>query len=61
MFDHYYCKDSTKHCENEENIGALYFITFKHVLCVNISKSRALTPRASLINTWLVFLLKHSN
>ena len=27
MFDHYYCINSTKHCENEENIGALYFIT----------------------------------
>ena len=27
MFDRYYCINSTKHCENEENIGALYFIT----------------------------------
>ena len=26
MFDHYYCINSTKHWENEENIGALYFI-----------------------------------
>ena len=25
MFDRYYCINSTKHCENEENIGALYF------------------------------------
>ena len=24
MFDCYYCINSTKHCENEENIGALY-------------------------------------
>ena len=23
MFDRYYCINSTKHCENEENIGAL--------------------------------------
>ena len=27
MFDRYYCINSTKHCENEENIGALCFIT----------------------------------
>ena len=26
MFDRYYCINSLKHCENEENIGALYFI-----------------------------------
>ena len=30
MFDSYYCINSTKHCENEENIGALYFITSPH-------------------------------
>ena len=27
MFDRYYCINSTKLRENEENIGALYFIT----------------------------------
>ena len=27
MFDRYYCINSGKHCENEENIGTLYFIT----------------------------------
>ena len=27
MFDRYYCINSTKHCENEENMCALYFIT----------------------------------
>ena len=27
MFERYYSMNSTKHCENEENIGALYFIT----------------------------------
>ena len=27
MFDRYYCVNSANHCENEENIGALYFIT----------------------------------
>ena len=27
VFDRYYCINSTKHCENEENIGTLYFIT----------------------------------
>ena len=27
MFDHYYCINSANHCENEENIGTLYFIT----------------------------------
>ena len=30
MFDRYYCINSTKHCENEENIGAQYFITSSH-------------------------------
>ena len=30
MFDRYYCINSTKHCENEENIGALYVITSPH-------------------------------
>ena len=30
MFDRYYCIHSTKHCENEENIGALYFINSPH-------------------------------
>ena len=29
-FDRYYCINSTKHCENEENIGALYCITSPH-------------------------------
>ena len=27
MFDRYYCINSAEHCENEENIGTLYFIT----------------------------------
>ena len=31
MFDRYYCINSTKHCENEENIGALYYITSSQV------------------------------
>ena len=30
MFDRYYCINSAKHCENGENIGALYFITSSH-------------------------------
>ena len=30
MFDCYYCINLTKHCENEENIAALYFITSSH-------------------------------
>ena len=30
MFDSYYCINSANHCENEENIGALYFITSSH-------------------------------
>ena len=30
MFDRYYCINSAKHYENEENIGALYFITSSH-------------------------------
>ena len=30
MFDRYYCIKSTKHCENEENIGTLYFTTSPH-------------------------------
>ena len=28
MFDRYYCINSANHCENEENIGALYFINY---------------------------------
>ena len=31
MFDSYYCINSANHCENEENIGALYFITSSNV------------------------------
>ena len=30
MFDRYYWINSAKHFENEENIGALYFITSSH-------------------------------
>ena len=31
MFDLYYCINSANHCENEENIGALYnLITFSY-------------------------------
>ena len=30
IFDRYYCINSANHCENEENIGALYFITSSH-------------------------------
>ena len=30
MFDRYYCINAAKYCENEENIGALYFITSSH-------------------------------
>ena len=29
-FDRYYCINSANHCENEENSGALYFITSSH-------------------------------
>ena len=30
MFDGYYCINAANHCENEESIGALYFITSSH-------------------------------
>ena len=30
IFDRYYCIKSTKPCEKEENIRALYFITSSH-------------------------------
>ena len=30
MFYRYYCINSANHCENEETIGALYFITSSH-------------------------------
>ena len=30
MFNCYYCINSAKYCENEENIGALYFKTSSH-------------------------------
>ena len=29
-FDRYYCINSAKHCQNEENTGAPYFITSSH-------------------------------
>ena len=34
IFDHYYCINSANHCENEENIGTLYFITssYNHLI-----------------------------
>ena len=32
MFDRYYYINAANHCENEENIGALYFITSSHIL-----------------------------
>ena len=32
MFGRYYCINSANHCENEENIGALYFITFSYAI-----------------------------
>ena len=35
MFDRYYCINSANHCENEENIDALYFITSSHSLFKN--------------------------
>ena len=31
MFDRYYCINLAKHCENEENIDALHFITSSHI------------------------------
>ena len=81
MFDRYYCINSAKHCGNEENIGALYFITPSYFptrvryawfgprpsthnlarVLRDVSKSRVLTPRASLINTWLLCSFIHSN
>ena len=40
MFDRYYCINSAKYCENEENICALYFITSSHFLTrVRFSKT----------------------
>ena len=30
MFDSYYCINSAKHCQNEDNVDALYFITSSH-------------------------------
>ena len=31
MFDRYYCINSTNHCENGENIGALYILTSSYI------------------------------
>ena len=42
MFDRYYCINSAKHCQNEENIGALYFITsshFRHIIARTLLKT----------------------
>ena len=48
MFDRYYCINSTKHCENEENIDALYFIISPHFQ-TGVRYAR-LGPRASTHN-----------
>ena len=40
MFYRCYCINTTKHCENEENIGALYFIT-SHFLTIMLCTIRA--------------------
>ena len=39
MFDRYYCINSAKHCENEENMCTLYFIPSSHFLRENAFKS----------------------
>ena len=49
MFDRYYCINSTKLCENKENIGALYFnlttLSYASTLC----QIRAAVKYSSLI------------
>ena len=39
MFDRYYCINSAKHCENQENIGTLHFITSHFPTPVRFYKS----------------------
>ena len=57
MFDRYYCINSTKkHCENDENIGALYFITSPH-FPTRVRYAR-LGPRSSTHN--LARALRHA-
>ena len=48
MFGRFYCINSTKHCENEENIGALYLITSPH-FPTQVSYAR-FRPRSSTHN-----------
>ena len=49
MFGHFYWINSTKHCENEENIGSLYFITSPH-FPTRVSYAR-FGPRSSTHNS----------
>ena len=47
MFYRYYCINSAKHCENEENIGALYFISFSYTS--SLSKTMHDSGRVQII------------
>ena len=50
MFD-YYSINSTKHCKNEENIGALYFIALSHFPTqVRFQKYAGFRPKSSTHN-----------
>ena len=48
MFDRYYCINLTRHCENEENIGAQYFVTSPH-FPTQVRYAR-FGPRSSIYN-----------
>ena len=57
MFDCYYCINSTKHFENDENICALYFITSPHfptrVLCARFApRSSSHNLACAFCNAW---------
>ena len=48
LFDRYYCINSATHCENEENSGALYFITIQYNTNI-LFKSHLLTLKRNRI------------
>ena len=58
MFDRYYCINSTTHCENEENIGALYFINSPHFPLRDVRYARFGPPSSihnlacALLDAW---------
>ena len=62
MFERYYCINSAKYCENEENIGTIYFITSSHFpsLFTNVNLTgRDMSGFSTYLNTCIDIFLHH--